>query len=126
MASSGIKIVYGPATLQGVGTLEKSFDIIEAAGIKELDTARMYGRSEEHLGNAKAADRFAISTKAKGGFVAGSLKKEAVLADMAESLKLLGVEKVALLISTLAYLEGWLESRCMIESLAFLSNHLAH
>ncbi|PTB63674.1 Aldo/keto reductase [Trichoderma citrinoviride] len=69
-------------------------DAVEKAGIKQLDTAQLYGLSEQILGEIKASERFIIDTKHVGGFAPGESTREKVVARGLESLKKLGVDKV--------------------------------
>lgn len=62
----------------------------EKGGCKILDTARLYGDSEEILGNAGAGKRFTIDTKARGGFNPDGATKANVLGDFKASKDFLG------------------------------------
>ena len=70
----GIQYIFGGGGIRagrGFGdpkTLQEAFDVLEKNGCKKIDTAALYGESEEYLGKAKAGDRFVIDTKTKGGF----------------------------------------------------------
>lgn len=97
---SGIKIVLGGGTAQAgrafptLELLNPVLSALEAAGVKSIDTAEIYGNSEELLGQAKAGERFTFDTKAPGGFKKGTLSNEGVKKSAATSLKRLGVDKV--------------------------------
>ena len=72
MASEGIPIVFGGA---GIGpgkafpdadAAKPLLDALEAGGCKIIDTAQLYGGSEEVLGQVDAPKRFIIDTKHAG------------------------------------------------------------
>lgn len=69
--------------------LQDVFDVLEKGNIKNIDTAALYGQSEEILGKASAGKRFTLDTKLKGGFGSGS-SKDAIESEAANSKKLLG------------------------------------
>lgn len=97
---SRVKIVFGSANIQR----DRSFsspelvlpllDVISSTSITTIDTAEVYGASQEFLGIVGAGKRFTIDTKAPGGFKKGSLNTKSLIASAETSLKLLGVEKV--------------------------------
>ncbi|KAF7597509.1 hypothetical protein BBP40_003756 [Aspergillus hancockii] len=94
------KIIFGAASVNpgyAFATTEQInelFDALEQGGVKQLDTASIYGESEQLLGSVKAGDRFIIDTKHPGGWVEGSATREKVVKIGEDSLKKLGVEKV--------------------------------
>ncbi|KAJ6457376.1 NADP-dependent oxidoreductase domain-containing protein [Mycena sanguinolenta] len=59
-------------------TIEKAYQLLEEGGCDTIDTARIYGDSEEWLGKTGAGKRFAIDSKAPGGFVPGSSTGETI------------------------------------------------
>lgn len=71
---SGIKAVFGSA---GIGRnfakeeLPALYEILERGNCDTIDTAALYGESEQLLGETHAYKKFTIDTKTKGGF-AGS------------------------------------------------------
>ncbi|KAI7211347.1 Aldo/keto reductase [Hortaea werneckii] len=93
---SGIKNVFGGAAVndnRGFTTVEavkEAFQIMDAGDCKIVDTATLYGKSEELLGNAGVAQRYTVDTKHMGGFQPGYAKKENVIADAENSKKKLG------------------------------------
>ncbi|KAL6864578.1 NADP-dependent oxidoreductase domain-containing protein [Trichoderma novae-zelandiae] len=93
-------LVFGTAGINTGGsfpTAEQAaelLDAVERAGIKQLDTAQLYGLSEQILGEVKAAERFTIDTKHIGGWTPGESTREKVVARGLESLRKLGVDKV--------------------------------
>lgn len=94
---SGIKNAFGGATINegrsfaDPKVLEQALEILEKGDCKIIDTAALYGSSEELLGKAKAGDRFIIDTKMRGGFPgSGHASKENILKEAEESKKLLG------------------------------------
>ncbi|TKA77386.1 hypothetical protein B0A55_03216 [Friedmanniomyces simplex] len=73
--------------------LAQAMTIMENGDCKIIDTAALYGKSEEMLGKAKAGDRFTIDTKMKGGFPgAGHASKENVISEAENSKKMLGCD----------------------------------
>ncbi|TFA98432.1 Aflatoxin B1 aldehyde reductase member 3 [Trichoderma ghanense] len=94
------RLVFGTAGIDTGGafpTVEHAIEVLDAvekAGIKQLDTAQLYGISEEVLGKVKAAERFTIDTKHIGGWKPGESSREKVVARGLESLRRLGVDKV--------------------------------
>lgn len=73
MSSPELRLAIGTAGFPGPEKLQPALDAIKAAGIKEIDTAEMYGTNETDLGAVGAAENFIISTKNPGGWVPGSL-----------------------------------------------------
>lgn len=96
--SSGIKVVFGGAGVgegRGFQTPEatsEAFDILEKGDCKIVDTAALYGKSEEILGQAGVGKRFTVDTKHKGGFQPGYATKENVIGDAENSKKMLGCD----------------------------------
>lgn len=70
----GIQYIFGGAGIRegrgfgDVEALKSAFEVLEKNGCKKIDTAALYGESQEYLGKAGAADKFVIDTKTKGGF----------------------------------------------------------
>jgi len=95
---SGIKNVFGGAAVNegrafsDVESLKEPFDILEHGDCKIVDTAALYGKSEEILGQANVGKRFTVDTKHKGGFLPGYAKKENVIQDAENSKKMLGCD----------------------------------
>lgn len=92
----GIQYIFGGGAIRegrGFGSVEalhSLFDILEKNGCKKIDTAALYGESEEYLGKAAAADRFVIDTKTKGGFAgSGYASKENIVKEAEHSKKML-------------------------------------
>lgn len=75
MSSSELKLAAGTLGFLGAEKIQPALDAIKAAGIKEIDTAEMYGSNEADLGSVGAADSFTISTKNPGGWQPGTLKE---------------------------------------------------
>lgn len=100
MAYSGPRLVFGTANFDkgnAFPTAEQAAEVlnaVEKVGIKQLDTAQLYGISEEILGKLKAPSRFTIDTKHIGGWVSGQSTRERVVERGLESLQKLGVDKV--------------------------------
>lgn len=73
--------------------LQDVFHVLEQGNVKTIDTAALYGSSEEILGKAGAGKRFTIDTKLKGGFGSGS-SKNVIQGEAENSKKMLGTSKV--------------------------------
>jgi len=93
--ASAPAIVFGAAGIfsNDIETRDGLFSTLEKHHVKEIDTAIIYNRSEEVLGQIGAPKKFIISTKAPG-FAPGKLSKQSVLEGIDTSLKLLGVSRV--------------------------------
>ena len=97
---TGIQTIFGGAQFQrearfaDPATLLKVFDALENAGVRKIDTAHIYGASEEILGQTGGGARFAIDTKAPGGLVQGSMTAQGVVGFAHRSKKLIDVEQV--------------------------------
>ncbi|KAF7365148.1 Aldehyde reductase [Mycena venus] len=94
-----VKIVYGGYVGTGTPyadneTLEKIYKMLEEAGCENIDTARIYGDSEEWLGKTGAGKRFTIDSKAPGGLIPGTCTGENILQFAKETVERLGVKSV--------------------------------
>jgi aflatoxin B1 aldehyde reductase len=93
---AGLKIVFGGGSINAGGAYrdvdatKAVLKVLEDNGIKNIDTAQLYGESEAFLGEAGAGDHFIIDTKSKGGFDSGNALKPEVLSKLAHE----SVEKV--------------------------------
>jgi len=100
MSNQGIKVVFGGAMVskgrafEDEKSIKELLELLKKEGVKNIDTAQLYGESEELLGEAGAAKEFIIDTKAKGGFAPGSPTKENIINDAKESMKKLATDKV--------------------------------
>lgn len=95
-----VKIVCGGVGFGAFSTeaqVEELMTVLEAAGVHNIDTARIYagGQGEALLGKVKAGSRFTIDTKVGGGFQPGSLKKGELAKNAQASLEMLGMDKVS-------------------------------
>lgn len=97
MATNGVNIIFGGATfLSGdVDEVNRWLAALDENGIKIIDTAEMYGNSEEGLGKAGAAARFIIDTKFPGGFGDKAATEENLVASGQQSLKKLQTKSVS-------------------------------
>ncbi|EAU29576.1 conserved hypothetical protein [Aspergillus terreus NIH2624] len=92
--------VFGAASFNEQGShrtaaeVEEMLQVLQQQGITTIDTAQIYGSSEELLGLTHAAARFVIDTKHCGGFAPGNSTKEKVIAGAEESLRKLQMDKV--------------------------------
>ena len=97
---SGIKQVFGGAGIKddsayaSIEAMKELLDVLRSGGVKVIDTAQLYGSSEEWLGKVKAGDSFTVDTKAVGGFEPGSGTKEKIVAGAKKSLERLQTNKV--------------------------------
>ncbi|TKA31720.1 hypothetical protein B0A50_01798 [Salinomyces thailandicus] len=93
---AGIKNVFGGAAVNDnrgfttVDAVKEAFSILEAGDCNIVDTATLYGKSEEFLGKAGVAGKFTVDTKHIGGFKPGNATKENAIADAENSRKMLG------------------------------------
>ncbi|KAL1864602.1 hypothetical protein Daus18300_007619 [Diaporthe australafricana] len=74
MSSDQLSLAIGTAGFPGPEKLQAALDVVKAVGIKEIDTAELYGTNEVDLGSVGAADNFTISTKNPGGWIPGALE----------------------------------------------------
>ena len=93
---AGLKVVFGgggynPGRAFGEpGAVEESIKIMKEYGCNTIDTAALYGKSEELLGNARAGDQVTIDTKTRGGFGGkGHASKETILSEAQNSREML-------------------------------------
>lgn len=97
---SGIKNVFGSASVQkdrgfsSPEALEAVYKALEQGNCDTIDTATIYGASQEYLGNTGAPKRFIIDTKAGCGLKPEGGKKANILQDYEDSKRLLGVDQV--------------------------------
>lgn len=95
MSGSGIKTVFGGASV-GIGTFktveqcDEVFKILKAHGVDTIDTAQLYGSSEQILGEAKAGEQFIIDSKTPGGLSPPTNTKDLILENGHESARKLG------------------------------------
>lgn len=88
--------VFTPPSCNSSGDVEEFLRLLEECGIKIIDTGAIYGESEKLLGEAKAASRFTIDTKAPGGLGPEPSTKDVVAAYGKESLEKLGTSQVCI------------------------------
>lgn len=74
MSSAGLSLAIGTAGFRGPEKLQSALDVVKAVGIREIDTAELYGTNEVDLGTVGAAENFIISTKNPGGWIPGALE----------------------------------------------------
>ncbi|KAF2198857.1 aldehyde reductase [Delitschia confertaspora ATCC 74209] len=98
--SPPVKLVFGGVLFQS-GQLfsdptaqQEAFSILHKAGIKSIDTARLYGDSETQIGLAKGHEDFIIDTKWPGGFAEGNAAKENIINDAKDSFNKLKIDKI--------------------------------
>ncbi|KAF4212464.1 hypothetical protein CNMCM8980_000970 [Aspergillus fumigatiaffinis] len=100
MAKSHAQIVFGGGTFgttpewSNLEKVEEFLQVLERNNVKTIDTAQIYGASEELLGQTKAAKRFVIDTKLGGGFAPGSATKDQAIKTGDESLQKLDTDSV--------------------------------
>jgi aflatoxin B1 aldehyde reductase len=72
----------------------KVLELLKEEGVKELDSARGYGKSEEKLGYREAAKEFTISTKFSATWVDKPANREEIQQSIATSLRFLKTNQV--------------------------------
>lgn len=82
--------------LPNVDALNEFLDILQARGVTNIDTARVYANSEERLGAAHADSRFAIDSKYPGGVSQEPSTPESLVSTLQQSLDLLQTDQVSL------------------------------
>jgi aflatoxin B1 aldehyde reductase len=91
MSKSGIKTVFGGASVgQSFKTIEDChavFKLLKAHHVDTIDTAQLYGSSEQILGEANAGEQFTIDTKTPGGFFPDTNSKDLIIKNGHESPK---------------------------------------
>ncbi|KAJ6551467.1 aldehyde reductase [Mycena capillaripes] len=75
-------------------SIERVYKLLDEGGCNTIDTARLYGNSEEWMGKTGAGKRFIIDSKTPGGFIPGGSTGEAIPQHARETVERLGVEKV--------------------------------
>ncbi|KAJ5701320.1 alcohol dehydrogenase [Penicillium malachiteum] len=94
------QLVFGGASVATDGSFKNVAEVstllgaLERAGIEQIDTAQIYGASEQLLGEAGVSSRFLVDTKHSGGWSAGSSSRKDVYQKGLGSLERLGVNKV--------------------------------
>ncbi|CAG8141153.1 unnamed protein product [Penicillium salamii] len=97
---TGIKLIWGGASIKDEGAfptteaINQFLDVLQARGVKSIDTARIYPDSEERLGNAHADSRFAIDSKYPGGFSPVPSTPESLVSTLKETLALLQTDQL--------------------------------
>jgi aflatoxin B1 aldehyde reductase len=79
---ASLNLSMGTSAFSGTEQIKKALELVKAAGIKEIDTAQMYGggQNEVDLGNAGVIEMgFSVSTKNLGGWAGG--RGQALLPD---------------------------------------------
>ncbi|KAH6974606.1 NADP-dependent oxidoreductase domain-containing protein [Ilyonectria sp. MPI-CAGE-AT-0026] len=96
MATNGLNIIFGAALFaySSVDVVQKWLELVEELGFKTIDTAQLYGASEELLGKAGAASRFTIDTKVPGALAPELTTGSYVISSGKQSLAKLGVDSV--------------------------------
>lgn len=95
MANIPVKVVFGGYVADcSLKQIEEYLAVLEEAGVKNIDTAQMYGDSEKLLGQVHAASRFIIDTKHVGGGIPGESSKDKVITRAKQSLEDLQTDAV--------------------------------
>ncbi|KAL3483961.1 Aldo/keto reductase [Aspergillus germanicus] len=74
--------------------VKRTLDKLQELQITSIDTAVIYDKSEEYLGQAQASRHFAISTKYPCGFLPEGSSREGLLASAEESLRKLQTDQL--------------------------------
>ncbi|KAK7042067.1 aldehyde reductase [Favolaschia claudopus] len=100
MSTPHVKAVFGGFSI-GPGqyfsdeeNIKKIYDLLEKGGCDTIDTARLYGRSEEFMGRTGAGGRFTIDSKTPGGIIPGGSTGEGILQHAKESVERLKVKSL--------------------------------
>lgn len=97
---AGINVIYGAGSAGSWGNEVEGpqvLDVLEELGVSKIDTARIYGPSEQLLGERGAAARIALDTKHPGGFARETrATKENILEVAKTSFELLKTDQVIL------------------------------
>lgn len=97
---SSIKVIFGGASIGAARPFESNDDVdallavLKKYHVKNIDSAQLYGTSEEVLGRINAASQFIIDTKWKGGLGPGSSTKEEIIQNAEKSMQKLKTDKV--------------------------------
>ncbi|KAJ7167111.1 aldehyde reductase [Mycena filopes] len=75
-------------------SIAEVYRLLEAGGIDTIDTARMYGVSEEWIGKTGGGKRFVIDTKTPGGLNPGDSTSVNIPVHARESVERLGVDQI--------------------------------
>jgi len=98
MAPTPVKLVYGGAMFGTAFPTPKEigivYDALKEAGVSTIDTAKIYGDSEELMGKTPGTKDFTIDTKWPSGFNPGSATKDGIISQADDSYKKLGVDKI--------------------------------
>jgi len=100
MTSKTVKAVFGGApvgadkSFPDEESIEQVYKLLEEGGCDTIDTARLYGNSEEWLGKTGAGKRFTIDSKTPGGFGPGTSTSETIPQHAKETVERLGVKSV--------------------------------
>ncbi|KAJ7867727.1 aldehyde reductase [Mycena olivaceomarginata] len=100
MASNSVKAVFGgysfgtAKSFPDEESIEKVYKLLEEGGCDTIDTARLYGDSEEWMGKTGAGKRFIIDSKTPGGFVPGTSTGAGILQHAKETVERLQVQSV--------------------------------
>ncbi|KAJ5327424.1 Aldo/keto reductase subgroup [Penicillium brevicompactum] len=96
---ANVKLIWGGASIMDnialpeVDALNEFLDILQARGVTNIDTARVYANSEERLG-AHADSRFAIDSKYPGGVSQEPSTPESLVSILQQSLDLLQTDQL--------------------------------
>ncbi|KGO77324.1 Aldo/keto reductase [Penicillium italicum] len=97
---AGIKIIWGAGSIMDevsyptLESINEVLNILQAKGIKTLDTAKIYNNSEELLGKLHADSRFILDSKYPGGFSPEPSTPESFATALNESLARLQTDQL--------------------------------
>ncbi|KAK7018303.1 aflatoxin B1 aldehyde reductase member 4 [Favolaschia claudopus] len=83
-----------PKSFPDVESIDKAYKLLKELGCDNIDTARVYGKSEEWLGKTGAGKLFTIDTKTPGGAIPGTSTREGIMQHITDSLGLMKVNQV--------------------------------
>jgi len=100
MANQGPKVVFGGGPIgdgkefSDVSNIEELYKLLREGGCDTIDTARLYGNSEETIGKTHGGDQFIIDSKTPGGFIVGESTSAGILQHAKDTVERLGVKNV--------------------------------
>ncbi|KAJ1557507.1 hypothetical protein HK405_015856 [Cladochytrium tenue] len=96
--ATAVKIAFGAASpiwTAADADADTLLGVLTEHGVRELDSGRLYGDSEERIGERRVVDKgFVVHTKHPGGFVPPGASRQGILDVAATSFQLLKLDQV--------------------------------
>ena len=95
---TGLQAIFGGGAIRSdrgfhsSDLLVQAFQIMKDNNCNTIDTAALYGESEQILGENKAGDKFVIDTKTRGGFGEKGATKDFIVSEAKHSKEMLGCD----------------------------------